>query len=324
MSFLFFSYMLFLSCLLLYSHFLCFFLLSHSLSLSLLHKHIIGIDDQNAFSLDTTPEPIDLIDQLPNELHILVKQGRNLLAMDTGIFQSGLSDPLIKVKIPGLFSKRTKYIPKTLFPEWNEVFVEPVSDISKALEITCEDYDIGLKNDIIGKVIIPLRQFIDKKPVTAWYTLGNKFGDTDDHVRGDIELQIQWKVNPLIIQTENQKIGKISIISQIKSVFREKEEYDEVTEDLSLFLFFISLSLFLSLSSFSVRADPIASSDVPLTAAKAKEEQEAMKKMKEDELAAVGAVEIKSGDYRVCLLPVFISFCLAHINKLSPPHLYRS
>ena len=49
------------------------------------------------------------------------------MIISIGFLQSGLSDPLIKLKIPngGQPNKRTKYLPKTLNPVWNEIFVFP-------------------------------------------------------------------------------------------------------------------------------------------------------------------------------------------------------
>ena len=115
--------------------------------------------------------------QQPNELFVAIRKGRDLLACDTAFYQSGNSDPLVKLKINGV-SKKTKYIPNTLNPTWDEVFVFPaIIDISLSLELTCYDYDGPMKSDLIGKCIIPIRNFRDKKPHSQWYKLGDKYGE---------------------------------------------------------------------------------------------------------------------------------------------------
>ena len=116
------------------------------------------------------------------------------------MFQSGKSDPLVKLKLTGCKTQKTKYIPKNLDPTWNEAFVfSGFVDYTKSLEVKVEDYEFGMpSNNFIGTAFIDLRSFADKKPRQNWYELGNKKGENDGVKRGEIELQIHWKFNPAI------------------------------------------------------------------------------------------------------------------------------
>merc|ERR1711991_924476 len=181
---------------------------------------LLGINDADDKKYENEP---------PNELHIVILKGKKLLACDTGMFQSGLSDPLVKVKINGFPSKKTKYVPKTLDPVWNEPFViSGVTDISKSLELTCYDYDNPMKSDLIGKVVIPLREFADKKPTTQC----NKLGEEDSEKRGKIQVQVQWKFS-VQVKEQLQKAAtrqKNSILGKIGGLIRNKEDSDPKDE----------------------------------------------------------------------------------------------
>ena len=238
-------------------------------------------DHMNLLGDDPTEGNQTFADQSPNELHVGVLQGKDLLAMDNGFFQSGLSDPMIKLKIPGIMnhSVKTKYIPKTLNPQWNEKFVFPkVTDPGMSLEVTCEDYDFGsLRNDVIGRFTIPLELLSDKKPLRKWYTLLNKYGDHDEKKRGEVELQIQWRYNPNVavqLAEEKMKTGK-----GFTSLFRAKEESDDEEQN----------------EEDEKRIVALAVTDDK----KAKEDAEERKKIEEDVRKQASEIEIKDGDYQI-------------------------
>ena len=95
---------------------------------------------EGTVSADT--ENPEFASQPPNELRIIVIQGKDLLPMDTGMFQSGLSDPYVKIKMSGCPTKKTKYLPETLNPVWNEAFtLEQVTDKTRSFEVICYDHD---------------------------------------------------------------------------------------------------------------------------------------------------------------------------------------
>ena len=97
---------------------------------------------KSGFMTSTANEDPEFASQPPNELRIIVVQARNLLAMDTGMFASGLSDPYAKIKLAGCQTKKTKYLPKTLDPIWNEAFtLEQVTDKTRSFEVIVYDHD---------------------------------------------------------------------------------------------------------------------------------------------------------------------------------------
>ena len=198
--------------------------------------------------------------------------------------QSGLSDPLVKVKVNGFPSKKTKYVPKTLDPIWNEPFViSGLTDISKSLELTCYDYDNPLKSDLIGKVVIPLRTFADKKPVTAWYKLGNKFGEEDNVSRGKIQIQVQWKFSVNVqeqLQKETER-KKHSVLGKIGGLIRHKEESDAEDEGDG--------------EVSTAMGDP----GLPQSTEEAEKAEEERKAAEEEYKKEIGAIDIKDGDYQV-------------------------
>lgn len=94
------------------------------------------------FMTPAAHENPEFASQPPNELRIIVIQGKDLLPMDTGMFSSGLSDPYVKIKMSGCPTKKTKYLPKTLNPVWNEAFtLEQVTDKTRSFEVICYDHD---------------------------------------------------------------------------------------------------------------------------------------------------------------------------------------
>ena len=57
--------------------------------------------------------------------------------------------------------RRTKYIPKTLDPEWHQTLVfmnlsSPAELASKTLEVSVWDYDRFKTNDFLGEVVLNL------------------------------------------------------------------------------------------------------------------------------------------------------------------------
>ena len=236
---------------------------------------LLGINDADDKKYENEP---------PNELHIVILKGKKLLACDTGMFQSGLSDPLVKVKINGFPSKKTKYVPKTLDPVWNELFViSGITDISKSLELTCYDYDNPMKSDLIGKVVIPLREFADKKPTTQWYKLGNKLGEEDSEKRGKIQVQVQWKFS-VQVKEQLQKAAerhKNSVLGKISGLIRSKEDSDPEEEGDG--------------EASTIVGDPGA----PQSTEEAEKAEEERKAAEEEYRKEIGAIDIKDGDYQV-------------------------
>ncbi|KAM9311751.1 protein piccolo [Gastrophryne carolinensis] len=115
-------------------------------------------------------------------IHIL--QARNLVPRDN----NGYSDPFVKVYLlPGRgqvmvvqnasaeYKRRTKYVQKSLNPEWNQTVIYKNISMEqikkKTLEVTVWDYDRFSSNDFLGEVLIDLSNaaFLDNMP--RWYPL---------------------------------------------------------------------------------------------------------------------------------------------------------
>jgi Ca2+-dependent lipid-binding protein len=150
-----------------------------------------GVQFADEGEVDENPDHVDME---PNELMVVVIQGQNLAIKDKALFGKGSSDPLVILEVKGQKKKKTKTIKKNLNPQWNETFFIPVSDESLSLEVTVEDYDLTA-NDFMGRVIIPLSTYADKKPVKQWFKLKDKRGNVSSENLGDLELNILWRFN---------------------------------------------------------------------------------------------------------------------------------
>ena len=150
-----------------------------------------GVQFADEGEVDENPDHVDME---PNELMVVVIQGQNLAIKDKALFGKGSSDPLVILEVKGQKKKKTKTIKKNLNPQWNETFFIPVADESLSLEVTVEDYDLTA-NDFMGRVIIPLSTYADKKPVKQWFKLKDKRGNVSSENLGDLELNILWRFN---------------------------------------------------------------------------------------------------------------------------------
>ncbi|KAG8439985.1 hypothetical protein GDO86_005960 [Hymenochirus boettgeri] len=126
-------------------------------------------------------------------IHIL--QARNLAPRDN----NGYSDPFVKVYLlPGRsqvmvvqnasaeYKRRTKYVQKSLNPEWNQTVIYKNISMEqlkkKTLEVTVWDYDRFSSNDFLGEVLIDLSNasFYDNLP--HWHPLKEQ-SEIIDHAK---------------------------------------------------------------------------------------------------------------------------------------------
>eukprot|EP00741_Cyanophora_paradoxa_P007110 tig00001093_g6881.t1 len=89
----------------------------------------------------------------------------------------GKSDPYAVVKL-GAKSKRTRTIRNNLNPVWNEEvqldFKEGVDETE--LNIQIWDEDVGLPDDFLGQVTIPVQSLLTGIPIERWFALASKTG----------------------------------------------------------------------------------------------------------------------------------------------------
>ncbi|XP_077329505.1 protein piccolo isoform X1 [Lithobates pipiens] len=148
-------------------------------------------------------------------IHIL--QARNLVPRDN----NGYSDPFVKVYLlPGRgqvmvvqnasaeYKRRTKYVQKSLNPEWNQTVIYKNISIEqlmkKTLEVTVWDYDRFSSNDFLGEVLIDLSNaaFLDNMP--RWYPLKEQ-SESIDHAKHSGQSS-QQSPKPSVIKSRSHGI----------------------------------------------------------------------------------------------------------------------
>lgn len=138
-----------------------------------------------------------------NEVILEVLEARNLRAADTGLFQSGKSDPYVVIKdVKGLVGddQRTKVMKATLNPVWNQTFAYRFNYKLSAFKFKVKDSDPGLLenldgDDPLGTAKLPIDAFFGKAPtgqpcsVDLWLPL-KKAPTGQLHVRAHVTFNI--------------------------------------------------------------------------------------------------------------------------------------
>ncbi|NXI69172.1 PCLO protein, partial [Anseranas semipalmata] len=152
-------------------------------------------------------------------IHIL--QARNLAPRDN----NGYSDPFVKVYLlPGRgraktsvtfscnyaeYKRRTKYVQKSLNPEWNQTVI--YKNISteqlkkKTLEVTVWDYDRFSSNDFLGEVLIELSSISQLDNTPRWYPLKEQ-SENIDHGKSHSGQSSQQSPKPSVIKSRSHGI----------------------------------------------------------------------------------------------------------------------
>ncbi|XP_069813850.1 protein piccolo [Dendropsophus ebraccatus] len=149
-------------------------------------------------------------------IHIL--QARNLVPRDN----NGYSDPFVKVYLlPGRgqvmvvqnasaeYKRRTKYVQKSLNPEWNQTVIYKSISMEqlkkKTLEVTVWDYDRFSSNDFLGEVLIDLSNtsYLDNMP--RWYPLKEQ-SESIDHAKSHSSHSSQQVPKPSVIKSRSHGI----------------------------------------------------------------------------------------------------------------------
>uniref|UniRef100_A0A672TVC9 Protein piccolo n=1 Tax=Strigops habroptila TaxID=2489341 RepID=A0A672TVC9_STRHB len=149
-------------------------------------------------------------------IHIL--QARNLAPRDN----NGYSDPFVKVYLlPGRgqvmvvqnasaeYKRRTKYIQKSLNPEWNQTVIYKNISMEqlkkKTLEVTVWDYDRFSSNDFLGEVLIELSSVSQLDNTPRWYPLKEQSENTD-HGKAHSGQSSQQSPKPSVIKSRSHGI----------------------------------------------------------------------------------------------------------------------
>ncbi|NXL27359.1 PCLO protein, partial [Glaucidium brasilianum] len=140
-------------------------------------------------------------------IHIL--QARNLAPRDN----NGYSDPFVKVYLlPGRgaeYKRRTKYVQKSLNPEWNQTVIYKNISMEqlkkKTLEVTVWDYDRFSSNDFLGEVLIELSSVSQLDNTPRWYPLKEQ-SENIDHGKSHSGQSSQPSPKPSVIKSRSHGI----------------------------------------------------------------------------------------------------------------------
>ncbi|XP_029471772.1 protein piccolo [Rhinatrema bivittatum] len=140
-------------------------------------------------------------------IHIL--QARNLVPRDN----NGYSDPFVKVYLlPGRgaeYKRRTKYVQKSLNPEWNQTVIYKNISMEqlkkKTLEVAVWDYDRFSSNDFLGEVLIDLSNTSHLDNAPRWYPLKEQ-SDNVDHAKSHSGQSSQQTPKPSVIKSRSHGI----------------------------------------------------------------------------------------------------------------------
>uniref|UniRef100_A0A8C6W1C9 Piccolo (presynaptic cytomatrix protein) n=1 Tax=Nannospalax galili TaxID=1026970 RepID=A0A8C6W1C9_NANGA len=149
-------------------------------------------------------------------IHIL--QARNLVPRDN----NGYSDPFVKVYLlPGRgqvmvvqnasaeYKRRTKYVQKSLNPEWNQTVIYKSISMEqlkkKTLEVTVWDYDRFSSNDFLGEVLIDLSSTSHLDNTPRWYPLKEQT-ESIDHSKSHSSQSSQQSPKPSVIKSRSHGI----------------------------------------------------------------------------------------------------------------------
>ncbi|KAH0518333.1 Protein piccolo [Microtus ochrogaster] len=140
-------------------------------------------------------------------IHIL--QARNLVPRDN----NGYSDPFVKVYLlPGRgaeYKRKTKYVQKSLNPEWNQtVIYKSISMeqlMKKTLEVTVWDYDRFSSNDFLGEVLIDLSSTSHLDNTPRWYPLKEQT-ESIDHGKSHYSQSSQQSPKPSVIKSRSHGV----------------------------------------------------------------------------------------------------------------------
>ncbi|XP_051857526.1 protein piccolo isoform X2 [Antechinus flavipes] len=149
-------------------------------------------------------------------IHIL--QARNLVPRDN----NGYSDPFVKVYLlPGRgqvmvvqnasaeYKRRTKYVQKSLNPEWNQTVIYKNISMEqlkkKTLEVTVWDYDRFSSNDFLGEVLIELSSTSHLDNTPRWYPLKEQT-ESIEHGKSHSSQSSQQSPKPSVIKSRSHGI----------------------------------------------------------------------------------------------------------------------
>ncbi|XP_067136753.1 multiple C2 and transmembrane domain-containing protein-like isoform X5 [Centruroides vittatus] len=152
------------------------------------------------------------------QLDIHLRAGKDLLAKDA----CGTSDPYVKFKIGGRQLYKSRTIPKTLEPFWDEFFHLPVEDVFQPLLIRVYDYDFGLSDDFMGAAEFDLTKLELNKTTDVTLYLTESGKSDDDKSCG--YLMLAFTLIPKTQEEKEQYFNKSSRLgSSLDSAIKKQK-----------------------------------------------------------------------------------------------------
>ncbi|XP_022894623.1 phospholipase D delta isoform X1 [Olea europaea var. sylvestris] len=102
------------------------------------------------------------------------------------------SDPYVTVSVPQATLARTRVLPNSQNPRWNEKFYIPLAHPMAFLEFQVKDNDM-LGADAIGKVKIPAERIASGAIISGWFSLTDSSGNPP---KADSALLLEMKFTP--------------------------------------------------------------------------------------------------------------------------------
>ncbi|KAL0350269.1 UNVERIFIED_CONTAM: Phospholipase D delta [Sesamum radiatum] len=99
------------------------------------------------------------------------------------------SDPYVTVSVPQTTLARTRVIPNSQNPKWNERFHIPLAHPLAFLDIRVKDNDI-FGADTVGKVLIPAEKIASGEVISGWFPIISSSGKPP---KPDTELRLELK-----------------------------------------------------------------------------------------------------------------------------------
>lgn len=148
-------------------------------------------------------------------VQLTILQGEDLAAKDTNIVgKKTTSDPYVEVRVKDEVIGRTKTIPKTLSPMWNERFDMDIKRGGKKLKLHIWDEDKMSEPDAMGVIILelPSDPHID---LTEWHEIP---AQSAHNAKGSLRVRIETKL------TEDPKPKIDFLEKQIQATEQEIEQ----------------------------------------------------------------------------------------------------
>jgi len=127
------------------------------------------------------------------EFFVKVVEARGLKSKD--FFSK--SDPYVQIKLKGHMFQTHKQKGKTISnnnnPIWNEDFIVIPKSPNDVIEITIWDHDTFTFDDFIGKIDLPVSQYLNRGVCDEWRPLVGKSGGK---VAGEVHLVIRYGIAP--------------------------------------------------------------------------------------------------------------------------------